>query len=382
MSDPFIPYGRQTIEEDDKAAVLRALASDYLTTGAEVDAFERDLAACVGSTYVAVMNSCTSALHAAFAAVGLGPGDEVITSPMTFAATANAALYLGARPIFADVDPSTGLLDPASFESLVNPQVALVVPVDYSGQPADYKAINAIAARASIPVVADAAHSIGATDGGVPVGRLADATAFSFHPVKLITTGEGGAVATDDEGVHRRVTRFRSHGMVREQALLHRDEGPWYMEMQEIGFNYRLTDVQCALGRSQLRKLPRFLERRRQIAARYDRDLAGAPGIALPVVRPGVEPAWHLYVIRVQEARLRRRAFEGLRARGIGVQVHYLPVYLHPYYEGLGYKPGLCPNAEAFYQSAITLPIHPSMSDADVTRVIETVHDVARETFG
>jgi perosamine synthetase len=363
-------------------AVLQVLGSEYLTTGPEVRAFEDDLSTFIGVQHAAALNSCTSALHAAYSAVGVSSGDEVITSPITFAATANAALYLGARPVFADVDPITGLIDPARVAELIGPQTRAVVPIDYSGQPADYRAIRSLVEGTGISVVADAAHSLGATDAGVPVGLLADATALSFHPVKLITTGEGGAVVTNDATVHDRVVRFRSHGMVRDPERLERDEGPWYMEMQGLGFNYRLTDFQAALGRSQLRKLPRFLTRRREIAARYDRDLAEISGINLPAVRPGVESAWHLYVVQVAHEPLRRRFFESLRACGIGVQVHYLPVYLHPFYAGLGYREGLCPNAETFYRRAVTLPIHPSMKDADIDRVSEAVRSVARETFG
>jgi UDP-4-amino-4,6-dideoxy-N-acetyl-beta-L-altrosamine transaminase len=382
VPDAYLPYGRQSIDEDDEAAVLKALRSEFLTTGPEVEGFEDDLRTYVGTQHAAALNSCTSALHAVYAAFGVGPGDEVITSPITFAATANAALYLGARPVFADIDSATGLIDPGSVKDLVSARTRAVVPVDYAGQPAPYRAIRDSVSRSGVPVIADAAHSLGATDDGVPVGQLADATALSFHPVKLITTGEGGAVVTNDAAVHERVVTFRSHGMVRDPDRLHRDEGPWYMEMQVLGFNYRLTDVQAALGRSQLRKLPRFLSRRREIAARYDRDLAAIAGITLPVTRPGVESAWHLYVLQLADGRLRRRFFEGMRSRGIGVQVHYLPVYLHPYYADLGYRQVLCPNAEAFYRRMVTLPIHPSMADADIDRVCEAVRSVAHETFG
>jgi perosamine synthetase len=382
MADSHLPYGRQFIDDDDVAAVVGAMKSDYLTTGPEVEAFERDLATYAGTHFAAALNSCTSALHAAYAAAGIGAGDEIVTSPITFAATANAALYLGARPVFADIDPATGLLDPTQVESLIGSRTRAVIPVDYAGQPADYDSINRIASRSGIRVIADAAHSLGATDHGIPVGQLAETTALSFHPVKLITTGEGGAVLTNDKKLYDRVSEFRSHGMVRDPERLSRDEGPWYMEMQDLGFNYRITDIQAALGRSQLRKLPRFLARRREIAARYHRDLSDVAGIILPITRQGVEPAWHLYVVRVADGSLRRRAFESIRSRGIGVQVHYLPVYQHPYYVDLGYRDGLCPSAEAFYQTAITLPCHPSMTNSDIDRVCEAVHSVARETFG
>jgi dTDP-4-amino-4,6-dideoxygalactose transaminase len=327
------------------------------------------------------VNSGTSALHAAYAAIGLGPGDEIITSPMTFAATGNAALYLGARPVFVDIDPATGLIDPALVESAITSRTRAIVAIDYTGLPADYDTLRRIADERNLKLVADAAHSLGATDSGRPVGTLADVTALSFHPVKLITTGEGGAVLTNEPAVHARVLQFRSHGMVYEQSRLSRNEGPWYMEMQGLGYNYRMTDIQCALGRSQLRKLPGFLSRRRAIAARYDRELASVAGLELPGRRQGAESAWHLYVVRVSDATRRRAFFETLRGRGIGVQVHYLPVYRHPYYQDLGYADGLCPRAEDFYARAVSLPIFPGLTDGDIERVIETVAAVAREVL-
>lgn len=377
----MLPYGRQTIEDDDVASVIAVLRSDFLTTGPEVAALEADLSSATGARYAAVLNSGTSALHAAYAAAGIGPGDEIVTSPLTFAATANAALYLGAKPVFADIDPSTGLLDPARAEEAVGPRTRAIVPVDFGGLPADYDALRTIAVERGLPIVADAAHSLGASAVDVPVGALADTTVLSFHPVKTITTGEGGAVLTSDRQVHDRVLAFRSHGMVRDPKRLSRDEGPWYMEMQSLGYNYRLTDLQAALGRAQLRKLPRFLARRREIAARYDRELCGVPGLQLPQGRPGAQSAWHLYVVRVTDKTQRRAFFEQLRARGIGVQVHYLPVYLHPYYAELGYRPGLCPIAEDFYARAVTIPLHPTMTDEDVGRVITAVAEVARRTL-
>ena len=282
MAESFLPYGHQSVDADDIDAVVRTLGSDFLTTGPEVAAFEADLAALCGASHAAVLNSCTSALHAAYAAIGVGPGDEILTSPMTFAATGNAALYLGARPVFVDIDPSTGLIDPALVEDAITSRTKAIVAIDYAGQPADYDALRPIAERHNLLVVADAAHSLGGTDSGRAVGTLADVTCLSFHPVKMITTGEGGAVLTDDQDLHARVTEFRSHGMVLQRSQLNRDDGPWYAEMQSLGFNYRMTDMQCALGRSQLRKLPRFLARRRAIADWYDMDLASISGLDLP----------------------------------------------------------------------------------------------------
>jgi UDP-4-amino-4,6-dideoxy-N-acetyl-beta-L-altrosamine transaminase len=381
VPERFLPYGHQTVDSDDVEAVVRVLKSDYLTTGPEVAAFEADLVAVSGATHAAVLNSGTSALHAAYSVIGLGPGDEIVTSPMTFAATGNAALYLGARPVFVDVDSSSGLIDPALVEDAITSHTRAIVAVDYTGQPADYGALRKIAERHDVPVVADAAHSLGATDAGRPVGTLADVTALSFHPVKLITTGEGGAVLTDDPEIHSRVLEFRSHGMVYDRSRLSRDEGPWYVEMQSLGFNYRLSDIQCALGRSQLAKLPSFLARRRAIADRYDRDLASVSGLELPGRRVGAESAWHLYVVRVAQPSRRRAFFEALRGRGLGVQVHYLPVYRHPFYQRLGYPKGLCPRTEDFYARAVSLPIFPALTDADVARVVETVTTVAREVL-
>ena len=381
MPDAFLPYGHQCIDADDIEAVVRTLSSDYLTTGPEIAAFEGDLAAATGASQAAVLNSGTSALHAAYAAIGVGPGNEIVTSPLTFAATGNAALYLGARPVFVDIDPSTGLIDPALVEDAITSRTRAIVAIDYAGQPADYDALRRIAEAHELPLVADAAHSLGATDRGRPVGTLADVTALSFHPVKLITTGEGGAVLTDDPDVHSRVTRFRSHGMVHELSRLGRDEGPWYMEMQGLGFNYRMTDIQCALGRSQLQKLPRFLARRRSIADMYDKDLSTVAGLNLPTRREGADSAWHLYVVRVSNSSRRRLFFEALRRREIGVQVHYLPIYRHPYYQELGYAEGLCPQAEDFYSRAVSLPIFPGLTDSDIARVVETVAAVAREVL-
>lgn len=380
----MLPYGRQSIDDDDIAAVVEALRSDFLTTGPKVADFEAALADATGARFVATVNSGTAALHAAYRAVGISSDDEVVMPALTFAATANAALYLGARPVFADVDRETGTLDPESAERVITRRTRAIVAVDYAGHPADYDTLRDIATRRGLALVDDAAHSLGATDRGRKIGELADVATLSFHPVKHITTGEGGAVISRDPDVHRSVMEFRSHGMVREENRLRRHEGPWYHEMQGLGFNYRLTDMQSALGISQLRKLPLFLERRRQIVARYDRDLAGLEVFQIPGRRAGVEPAWHLYVLRVDgnptdSARRRLLAYEALRRRGIGVQVHYLPVYRHPYYEDLGYPAGLCPVAEDFYSRAISIPIFPAMTEAEVDRVVEAVRGVAAE---
>lgn len=381
MSSRYIPYGHQLIEDDDIEAVAAALRSDFLTSGPRVGAFERDLERVTGVRHAAVVNSGTAALHAVYAAVGLAPGEEIVTSPLTFAATGNAALYLGARPIFADVDPNTGTLDPEAAEAAISPRTRAIVSIDYAGVPADYDALRGVAKRHGLMLIADAAHSLGATYRGRAVGTLADASILSFHPVKVITTGEGGAVLTDDAGIHERVACFRTHGIVRDPSrFIHAERGPWYHEMQALGFNYRMSDIAAALGQSQLAKLDRFVGRRRDIAERYSAELARVPGVVLPVVPPGIEPAWHLYVIRVRgDASRRRMFFEHLRSSGIGVQLHYMPVYRHPYYEGLGYRAGVCPKAEEYSDQAISIPIHVGMSNEDVDLVIECVRSTARE---
>lgn len=369
-----IPYGRQSVDDDDVEAVVAALRGEYLTTGPSVERFEGGLATVTGAKHVSVLNSGTAALHAAYFAAGLGPGKKLITSPLTFAATANAALYLGAEVVFADIEPETGCLDPRSVAGLLDDRVRVVTAVDYAGHPCDYAALRTLQSQHDFTLIADACHSLGATQDGRSVGTLADASCFSFHPVKPITTGEGGAVATNDSEFAARVARFRTHGIARnpgEQA----EHGGWFYAMRDLGFNYRLCDLQCALGSSQLRKLARFTSRRREIADAYQVGLAGL-GLELPVVRPGTDPVWHLYVVRVAELGLRRAFYEQLHAAGLGVQVHYIPVYWHPYYEQLGYRRGLCPKAEEFFGRAISLPIFPAMDDADVADVIERVRQV------
>jgi UDP-4-amino-4,6-dideoxy-N-acetyl-beta-L-altrosamine transaminase len=370
----FLPYGRQWIDDDDIAAVVGVLRSDYLTTGPAVTRFETALTEATGAQHAVALNSGTSALHAMYFAAGIGPGDEIITSPLTFAATANAALYLGATVRFVDVEPDTGNLDPDLVETAITERTKAIVPIDFAGHPADYDPLRAIAERHDLKLLADAAHSLGASYKGRPVGTLADASELSFHPVKPITTAEGGAVTTDDPDLARRAARFRTHGITKDAAELERpDEGPWWYEQHDLGLNYRLTDVQAALGTSQLLKLERFIARRRAIAAQYDAALADVDALELPGRRAAIEPGWHLYVVRARDLGLRGPLFERLRAQGLGVQVHYLPVYWHPYYARLGYPRGLCPRAEQYYAGAISLPIHPAMSDDDVARAIEAV---------
>lgn len=377
MSPPTLPYGRQWIDDDDVAAVVRTLRSDFLTTGPEVEAFEAELAAACGARFAVAVANGTAALHCAYAAAGLAAGDEVITTPLTFSSTANMALALGARPRFVDVDAATLNLDPSLVEAAIGPRTRVLAPVDFAGQPAAIDRFLEIARARKLVVVEDAAHAIGARLHGRPLGAWADLTTFSFHPVKTITTGEGGAVVTNDATLAERARDFRNHGMVRDAARLGRHDGPWYYEVQSLGFNYRLSAIQCALGRSQLKKLERFVARRAAIVARYREELAGLP-LRLTETLPGAEPAWHLFAVRVDGgAPARARFFAALHERGIGAQVHYIAVNDLPLYRGLGYAPAETPLAYAASQSLVSLPLYPALTDADVGRVIAAVREAA-----
>jgi UDP-4-amino-4,6-dideoxy-N-acetyl-beta-L-altrosamine transaminase len=366
-----LPYGRQSIDDSDVAAVAEVLRGDWLTTGPTVTAFEDALAARAAATRVVSATSGTAALHIAYAALGVGPGDEVLTTPMTFVATASCALALGATVRFADVEEDTANLDPEAARAAVTPRTAVVAAVDYAGHPAEMDAITEVASAAGARVVEDAAHSIGSTYRGRPVGSLADATTFSFFPTKNMTTAEGGAVATIDAGVGERAHRFHTIGLVRDpDRLRYPDEGPWHQEVHEYGLNYRMPDVLAALGLSQLRRLEGFKARRAEIFARYQEALGGVDGLRVPTVRDHVDPIWHLYPVRVLGGR-RREVFERLRAAGIGVQVNYIPVYWHPVFEDLGYRRGMCPNAERFYAEEISLPMFADLTHDDQDRVVE-----------
>jgi perosamine synthetase len=386
----LLPYGRHQIDEDDVAAVARALRSDALTSGAAVEDFEGAIARAVEAEHAVAVSSGTAALHAAMFAIGIGPGDEVIVPPITFAATANAVVYQGGTPVFADVHPDTLLIDPLAAAAKMTPRTRAIIAVDYAGQPCDYAALRAaIADRRSsdrqlpdrpIALVADACHAIGARDDrGRAVGTIADLTAFSFHPVKHVTTGEGGAVTTNEASLAERVRTFRNHGI----TVDHRQrsaQATWRYEIVELGYNYRLTDIQSALGLSQLAKLQARVERRQAIAREYDRAFAAIPEICPLAVRAGISHAYHLYVVRVDTARLtcdRATVVAALRREGIGVNVHYIPVHLHPFYRRqFGIGPGLCPVAEAAYESILTLPLFAGMATRDMQDVIEAVTKV------
>lgn len=366
----MIPYGRQEIDLDDIAAVTAALSSDYLTTGPKVAEFEAAVAEFSGATHGVAVNSGTAALHAAVVAAGIGAGDEVIVPPMTFAASANAVVYAGGTPVFADVLPETLLLDPAAATAQVTPRTKAIIAVDYAGHPCDYVALRALCAARGLTLIADSCHALGAEFRGRKVGALADLTCFSFHPVKHLTTGEGGMVLTDNAELAAAMRRFRNHGIATDYRQ-REAQGSWYYEMTSLGWNYRLTDFQCALGLSQLRKQPAGLARRRALAARYAAAFAGQTAIRPLAVAPEVRHAYHLYVVRVPD---RDRAFRELRGLGIGVNVHYVPVHLHPYYrERFGTGIGLCPVAEAAYAEILSLPMFPGLTDAEVDLVVAAV---------
>jgi perosamine synthetase len=375
----LLPYARQDISDDDVAAVADALRSDWLTTGPRVPAFEEALVAATGARHAVAFSSGTAALHGAMASLALAPGAEVLTTPMTFAATANAILYVGAEPRFADVDSATLLLDPAAAVAALAPGTRALVAVDYAGQPADYVALRAVADAAPggpIPIVADAAHSLGATRAGRRVGSLADLTVLSLHPAKILTTGEGGAVLTDDGDRAAFLRRFRNHGIGTELAA-RRD---WVYAMVELGYNYRLTDVMAALGTSQLARLDTFLASRRRLAARYRAALAGHWALDVQAVASDADPAWHLFVVLLRLDRLRvdrAAVYHALRAEGIGVNVHYIPVHRHPFYrERYPDLEGRFPVAEAAYERLLTLPLFSAMTDRDLDDVVAALDKV------
>lgn len=366
----MIPYGRQSIDQSDIDAVVATMTTDWLTTGPAVDRFEKALSDRAGGLPCVSVTSGTAALHVAYSALGVGPGDEVITTPMTFIATASCASVLGATVVFADVEEDTANLDPQAAAAAVTRRTKVIATVDYAGHPAEYDALSAVAEHAGASLLADAAHSIGGSYRGRPVGSLADCTTMSFFPTKNLTTAEGGAVVCADAEVERRARAFRTIGLVRDPSRLrHRDEGPWHQEVHEFGVNYRLPDLLCALGSSQLKRLEMFKARRQQLTVRYHELLADVPGIRLPAQRTYVEPSWHLFPLRVLEGR-RREVFERMRAGGIGVQVNYLPVYRHPVYEDLGYERGMCPRAERFYSEQMSLPLFVGLSASEQERVV------------
>ena len=368
----MIPYGRQTIEEDDIQAVVDVLRSDYLTTGPKIAEFEKIVADYVGAKYAVAISNGTSALHAACFAAEIKPGDEVITTPLTFAASANCVLYCGGTPVFADVDPKTYNIDPEDIRRKITDKTKAIIAVHLAGQPCDMDEIHKIAKEHNLLVIEDGAHALGSVYKGKKVGTLSDMTTFSFHPVKPITTGEGGMIVTDNEEFYKKMMLFRSHGITRDENLMTRNDGPWFYQQLDLGYNYRITDIQCALGCSQMKKLDRFLSRRKEIVARYNEAFADCENIVTPYQLPETESGWHLYIVQVKNCD-RRKVFEALREQGIAVNVHYIPVYIHPYYQEHGYKEIHCRKAEEVYSHIISLPLYPTLTEEQQEFVIQGI---------
>ncbi|MCX7748482.1 MAG: UDP-4-amino-4,6-dideoxy-N-acetyl-beta-L-altrosamine transaminase [Clostridia bacterium] len=378
MDREWIPYAKQWIDEDDIDAVVEALKSDYLTTGPKIKEFEKKLADYVGVKYAVALSNGTAALHAACLAAGIGPGDEVVTSPMTFAASGNCVLYVGAKPVFADINPLTYNVDPEDIKRRITGTTKALIPVHYTGQPCNMDEVMKIARENNLVVIEDAAHALGAEYKGKKAGSMGHMAIFSFHPVKHITTGEGGMVVTNDRDIYEKLIMFKSHGITRDKSKLLTEEGPWYYEQQFLGYNYRMTDIQAALGVSQLGKLDDFIQKRRKLVELYNKEFENFEGIKTHHQMKEGKSAWHLYVIQLKgNLWLRRREiFEELLKRKIGVNVHYIPVYYHPFYQELGYKKGLCPNAEKLYEGIITLPLYPRMTEEDVLYVVKCVKEI------
>lgn len=379
VREQMLPYGGQTIDDDDIAAVVAVLRSNYLTTGPAVTALETAVARYVGAAECVAVCNGTAALHAITQALGIGPGDEVIVPAMTFAATANAVVYQGGTPVFADVEADTLLIAPADVARKISRRTKAIIAVDYAGQPADYAALREIAEAHGLALVADAAHSLGASDRGEKVGVLADVSSFSLHPVKPITSGEGGLITTNDAEMARNMRIFRNHGITTDYRQ-REERGSFFYEMVDLGFNYRLSDIHCALALSQLQKLDDFTRRRQEIAARYSAAFAAHPLVRPLSVRPETSSAFHLYMVQLELNRLsvdRNAIFAALRAEGIGVNVHYIPVHLHPFYRThFGTALGLCPVAESAYHRLLTLPLFPRMTDADADATIDATQKV------
>jgi len=387
LTHPYIPYGKQSITQSDIDAVVAVLQSDWLTQGPAIERFEQAVTTHTGATHGVAVNSATSALHIACLALGLGPGDWLWTSPNTFVASANVGLYCGAQVDFVDIDPRTYNLSVESLAAkLVQAEVdqrlpKAVVPVHFAGQSCDMAAIHQLAQRYGFAILEDASHAIGATYQGKPVGcgHFSDLTVFSFHPVKIITTGEGGMVVTHRSDLYEKLIRLRTHGITREPHLMTEpSHGPWYYQQLELGLNYRMTDIQAALGASQMNRLDAFVARRRKLATRYDAMLEGLP-LTRPWQHPETQSSWHLYVVRLQLNRLsktHRQVFEALRQAGIGVNLHYIPVHTQPYYQAFGFQWGDFPQSEQYYREAISLPLYYGLTETDQGRVVQTLREI------
>lgn len=376
-----IYYGRQWVDENDVRAVDSVLRSDFITCGPRVEEFERALCDFTGAKYAVAVNSGTSALHCACIAAGIGPGDEVITSPITFAASANCALYCGGKPIFADIDPETYIIDPESIRSRITEHTKAIVAVDFTGQAVKIDEIRKICDEHNLIFIEDAAHSIATKYNGKQVGSLADMTCFSFHPVKTITGGEGGAITTNDEELYIKLVLAHTHGITHDDSHMEGapHEGPWYYEQISLGYNYRLTDFQAALITSQLGKIDMFSARRKEIVNKYNEAFKDIPELFVQKEIPESDSCRHLYIIRLNLEKLtctRRQFFDAMSAENVQCQIHYIPVYWFPYYQHMGYEKGLCPNAEKIYEGIMSIPLYPKMTDQDVEDVINAIKKV------
>ncbi|WDV46155.1 UDP-4-amino-4,6-dideoxy-N-acetyl-beta-L-altrosamine transaminase [Clostridiaceae bacterium M8S5] len=370
----YIPYGKQWIDEEDIKAVIEILKADYITTGPKVAEFEQKFASYVGAKYAVAISNGTAALHAACHAAGIREGDEVITSPITFAASANAVIYCKGTPVFADINTETYNIDVEDIKRKITNKTKAIIPVHFTGQPCDMDELLKLADEYNLKIIEDASHALGATYKDSMIGCISDMTTFSFHPVKHITTGEGGMITTNNKELYEKLSLFRTHGITRN--INTSDLGDWYYEQVDLGYNYRITDIQCALGISQLSKIESFVERRRAIAKKYDEELSKIDEIIVPYQDKNTKSSYHLYVIKLKLDRLkvgRKHIFDELKKSGIGVNVHYIPVYYHPYYKELGYVKGLCEKAEELYDRMITIPLYPQMSDSDVEQVINAL---------
>lgn len=380
VRNEYLAYGRQTIDTDDIDSVVNVLKGDYLTTGPTISEFEEKVANYVGAKYSVAFSNGTAALHGACYAADIGIDDEVITTPITFAASSNCVLYMGGTPVFADIDSETYNIDPQEIKNKITSKTKAIIPVDFTGQVVDIDEIRKVIDGRNIVIIEDGAHSLGTRYKGKRVGSQADMTMFSFHPVKTITTGEGGIITTDNEEYYKKMISFRSHGITRESdELINKDVGSWYYEQQELGFNYRMTDFQAALGISQLRKLDRFIKRRKEIVDRYNEIFEELDGVILQQNAGFSDTVNHLYILKLDLSKFnvdRREIYDAIIAENIGLNVHYIPVYLHPYYKKLGYEKGLCPKAEELYNAMFTIPLFPSMSDEDVEDVINGISKV------
>lgn len=382
-----IPYSRQVIDSADIKEVIKVLKSDWITQGPKIKEFEDALCKYTGAKYAVAVSNGTAALHIACLAAGIKKGDEIITSPITFLASANCILYCGGKPVFADICKDTINIDPEEIGKKVNKKTKAIIPVHFAGHPCDLEEIYKIAKKNNLIVIEDAAHALGAEYKGSKIGacKHSNMTIFSFHPVKSITTGEGGAVLTNNKNLHKKLLLLRNHGVTKEKSMFkaknQESTGGWYYEMQELGFNYRITDIQCALGISQLKKVDKFIQRKRQIVKEYNKAFKNNDFFDLPVEKTNIKSSWHLYPIRLKDKykEKKKEIFTKLREKGIGAQVHYIPVYYQPYYQRLGYKKNLCIHANDFYQSAVSFPLYSTMANQDIKRAMKTFLNILRK---